>query len=239
MLFNWSQWLIKREVSNHAEYSFLPPIKKWPGKKTDTVFKIYDPRYVWPNDLRAHRARFDAPKNFVADPIGNAPLFDCRQEVYFSGDVYHDAIKGALFELDLAFCLHFDNLFYALVLSEAKDMWRDNYINHVRVVYARWLAEQFDIPKENFEKFPKQHQLNSLFYDFIEGQQKIEVHDQWRKESRRPANGFQNSVLKVSWPGQVDKRHQEHWEPGFAFGLYRNGPFIDMFSRPVLGPKKQ
>lgn len=237
-MFDWNRWLIQKEVSNYAVYSFLPSINKWPEEITETVRQIYDPYYVFPGGLREHRARFDKPKNFVADPLRNAPLFDVCQEVYFSGTVYHDAIEGALFELDLSFCLFGDNLLYALVLSEAKEMWRDGYINHVRVVYLRWLAKQFDIPEENFRRFPEQHQLNSLFYDFIEGQQKIEIHDEWRRQSKRSAGGYQNAVLEVRWPEGVAKRHQKDWEPSFAFCLCRNGPFIDMFSRPVLRPKK-
>jgi hypothetical protein len=235
MLFDWNRLLKKKEVSYCAKYYFLPSIDKWPGKITDVVRQIYDPHYVWPADLRKHRAQFDAPKNFVADPIGNAPLFDCRQEAYFGGDVGDDTIKGVLYDLGLAFCL-WDK--YVLVLSQAREMWQDGFINHIRVVYLDWLIKQFEIPKDNFSRLPEQPQLNSLFYDFIRGQRNVEVQDKWRHSHNRTAADFQNSVLEVCWPDGVDKCHREHWEPCFAFGLYRNGPFIDMFSRPVLRPKK-
>jgi hypothetical protein len=238
MLFDWNRWLVKKEVDYCAKYYFLPSVNKWPGEITDVVRQIYDPHYICLEDLslRKHRAQFDAPKNFVADPIGNAPLFDSRQEVYFSGSVYHDAIEGALFELGLSFCLWNE---YVLVLSEAKEIWRENFINHIRVVYLDWLVKQFEIPKDNSRRLPKQPQLNSLFYDFIDGQQRVELHDEWRQNHHRPAADFQNSVLEVRWPDGVDKCHQEHWESGYAFGLYRNGPFIDMFSRPVLRLKRK
>ncbi len=239
MLFDWNRWLLKREVSIYADNAFLPSINKWPGEITDVVRQIYDPHYVCLEGLRKHRAQFDEPKNFIADPIWNAPLFDCRQEVYFSGHVYRDAIKGALYELGLSFCLFNDSLLYALVLSEAAEMWREGYINHIRVVYSRWLGEQFEIPKANLERFPEQRQLNSLFYNFIEGQQNVEVQNGWRENKGMPTNGFQNSVLEVRWPDGVDECYQEHWEPSFAFVLVKNGPFIDMFSRPVLRLKRK
>jgi hypothetical protein len=235
VLFDWKKWLVKKEVGSHAEYFFMPSIKKWPGEVTDIVRKIYDPHYLFPDKLRADRAEFDSPRNFIADPIGNAPLLDCRQEVYFSGTVYPDAISGALYELGMAFCLWNP---YVLILSEAKDMWREGFINHVRVIYLNWLAKQFEIPKINLERFPEQRHLNPLFHDFIDGQQKVRIFNEWRRKSNRSTDGFWNSVLEVQWPESVDKSYQEFWKPGYAFAVLRNGPFIDMFSRPVLTAKE-
>jgi len=219
--WDWER-LLRKAPFEYLNAMIAPSsLKKWPIKSHELEL-LYDPHHM-PLDGIAWTCSIIGGSSQIRDPVADAPVL-CYPTIADVDTDFHDTIDGAMHAIDLGFD-HGEH--YLPILTEAKNPWEQGFINHFRIVDYSYLGKQLGIGKDDLERLPGQEQKSYFMVKFIE--------DQYRNLEPTDFGYPPYKVAQCSEPETI----VNNWEPWLAIRMVNVGPFSDIFSRPVLRPKKK